>query len=63
VIAVPRLLYSVQTAFAAEAWRKRCGPLMHNWIDIAGEAESLLSLATYARLSTWRSPTKSILTG
>jgi hypothetical protein len=47
IIEVP-LLYSVQTGFAAEAWRKRCGSLMRTWIDIAGEAEALLSLATYS---------------
>jgi DNA mismatch repair ATPase MutS len=42
------LLYSVQTALAAEAWRKRCGARMRAWIEIAGEVEALLSLATYA---------------
>jgi len=47
IIEVP-LLYSVQIGLAAEAWRKRCGPLMRTWIDIAGEAEALLSLATYS---------------
>ena len=47
IIDVP-LLYSVQTGLAAEAWRKRCGVHMRAWIDIAGEAEALLSLATYS---------------
>ena len=47
IIDVP-LLYSIQTGLAAEAWRKRCGPQMRTWIDIAGEAEALLSLATYS---------------
>ena len=47
IIDVP-LLYSVQTGLAAEAWRKRCGPRMRTWIDIAGEVEALLSLATYS---------------
>ena len=47
IIEVP-LLYSVQTGFAAEAWRKRCGPRMRVWIDAAGEIEALLSLATYS---------------
>lgn len=47
IIEVP-LLYSVQTGLAAEAWRKRCGHLMRTWIDIAGEAEAVLSLATYS---------------
>jgi MutS domain V len=47
IIEVP-LLYSVQTGLAAEAWRRRCGPHMRAWIDIAGEVEALLSLATYS---------------
>jgi MutS domain V len=47
LIEVP-LLYSVQAGLAAEAWRKRCGLQMRAWIDIAGEAEALLSLATYS---------------
>jgi hypothetical protein len=47
IIEVP-LLYSVQTGLAAEAWRKTCGHLMRTWIDIAGEAEAVLSLATYS---------------
>ncbi len=47
IIDVP-LLYSIQTGLAAEAWRKRCGPQMRTWIDVAGEAEALLSLATYS---------------
>ena len=47
IIEVP-LLYSVQTGLAAEAWRTGCGPLMRTWVDIAGEAEALLSLATYS---------------
>jgi hypothetical protein len=47
IIDVP-LLYTIQTGLAAEAWRKRCGPQMRTWIDVAGEAEALLSLATYS---------------
>jgi hypothetical protein len=47
IIDVP-LLYSVQTGLAAEAWRKRCGLRMRTWIDVAGEVEALLSLATYS---------------
>ncbi len=42
------LLYSVQVAFAAEAWRRRGGARMRAWVDIAGEMEALLSLATYS---------------
>ncbi len=42
------LLYSVRVAFAAEAWRRRWGPRMRAWVDIAGEMEALISLATYS---------------
>lgn len=42
------LLYTVQVAFALEAWRRRWGAQMRSWIDIAGEMEALLSLATYS---------------
>jgi hypothetical protein len=41
------MLYSVQCAFAAEAWRKRYGRTLRNWVDIAAETEALLSLAGY----------------
>jgi hypothetical protein len=42
------LLYIVQTGLAAEAWRKRWGHRMRIWIDVSGEMEALLSLATYS---------------
>ncbi|HUA01524.1 MAG TPA: hypothetical protein VMB02_14410 [Candidatus Aquilonibacter sp.] len=42
------LLYVVQTGLAADAWRKRYGHRMRAWIEIAGEVEALLSLASYA---------------
>ncbi|MBZ5695383.1 MAG: mismatch repair protein [Acidobacteriia bacterium] len=42
------LLYTIQTALAAEAWRKRWGSRMRVWIDIVGEIEALLSLAAYS---------------
>lgn len=42
------LLYSVQVAFAAEAWRARWGKRVRAWADITGEMEALLSLAGYA---------------
>ena len=42
------LLYTVQVAFAAEAWRRRWGARMRTWVDIAGEMEALISLATYS---------------
>jgi predicted ATPase len=41
-------LYTLQVAFAAEAWKRRWGGRMRSWIDIAGEMEALVSLATYA---------------
>jgi hypothetical protein len=42
------LLYTVQVGFAAESWRRRCGAQMRAWVDIAGEMEALISLATYS---------------
>ena len=42
------LLYSAQVAFAAEAWRRRSGASMRAWVDVAGEMEALVSLATYS---------------
>jgi hypothetical protein len=42
------LLYSAQVAFAAEAWRRRSGAGMRAWVDVAGEMEALISLATYS---------------
>jgi DNA mismatch repair ATPase MutS len=42
------LLYSIQVAFAAEDWRARFGHSMHRWVEITGESEALLSLASYS---------------
>jgi hypothetical protein len=42
------LLYTVHIAFAADAWRREWGARLQGWIDIAGEMEALLSLATYS---------------
>jgi hypothetical protein len=42
------LLYSIQTAFAAEWWRRRHGARMRASVDTVGEIEALLSLATYS---------------
>jgi hypothetical protein len=42
------LLYTVQVACAAEAWRRQCGKRVRACIDAAGEMEALLSLAGYA---------------
>jgi len=41
-------LYTLQVALAAEAWKRRFGSQMRVWIDIAGEMEALISLATYS---------------
>jgi MutS domain V len=42
------LLYTAQIAFAAESWRQRYGERMRASIQIVGEIEALLSLATYS---------------
>lgn len=42
------LLYSIQVAFATEAWRGRYGRSMRRWAEITGEIEALLSLAAYS---------------
>ncbi len=42
------LLYSVQLAYAAEAWRTSHGRAVRAWLDGVGEMEALLSLATYS---------------
>jgi DNA mismatch repair ATPase MutS len=42
------LMYSVQVAFAAEAWRKAHGSAVRPWVDVVGEMEGLLSLAGYS---------------
>jgi hypothetical protein len=42
------VLYTIQCAFAAEAWRRAYGSRVRAWMDIAGEVEALLSLSAYA---------------
>ena len=42
------LLYSVQVAYAAEAWRREHGTAVRRWLDVIGEIEALLSLAAYS---------------
>lgn len=42
------LLYSVQTAYAAEAWRLAYGSAVRHWLLAIAEAEALLSLAAYS---------------
>src|SRR5262249_38285260 len=41
------VLYTIQCAFAAEAWRRAYGARVRKWMDIAGEVEALLSLSAY----------------
>lgn len=41
-------LYTVQVAFAADAWRARCGRNLRGWIEVAAEMEALLALSAYA---------------
>jgi MutS domain V len=47
LIEIP-FLYTVQVAFAAEAWRREFGTNMRTWITIVAEMEALLSLAAYS---------------
>jgi hypothetical protein len=42
------MLYTIQTAFAADAWRKQWGAKMRAWCHVVGEMEALLSLASYS---------------
>ena len=42
------LLYSVQVAFLAEAWRRKHGSAVRRWTEALGEIEALLSLGAYS---------------
>jgi hypothetical protein len=42
------VLYTIQCAFAAEAWRRTYGSKIRDWLAISGEMEALLSLAAYS---------------
>ena len=42
------LMWATQWAFAIEAWRSRAGVHIPEWLDVVGEFEALLALATYA---------------
>jgi hypothetical protein len=42
------LLFSVQVAYAAEAWRRNHGGAVRSWLDAIGEFEALLSIAAYS---------------
>jgi hypothetical protein len=43
----PVLLWTVHVALAIEAWRRKSGPHLGEWLDVVGETEALLSLAGY----------------
>jgi hypothetical protein len=42
------LLYGVQVAYSAEAWRSAHGAAVHSWLTAIGDAEALLSLSAYS---------------
>jgi hypothetical protein len=42
------MMYTMQAGFAAEAWRRRHGHHLGSWLEVIGEVEAVLSLATYA---------------
>jgi MutS domain V len=42
------LLYSVNMAYVAEAWRHNYGTAVRTWLDAIGEFEALVSLGAYA---------------
>jgi hypothetical protein len=44
----PVLLWTVQLAFAVEAWRMKSGPAIRRWLAAVGELEALSALAGYA---------------
>jgi hypothetical protein len=46
ILDVP-LMYSVQVAVRAEAWRAQHGNAVRGWLDATGEMEALLSLSAY----------------
>ena len=41
-------LVTLQIAYAAEAWRRRYGTALRDWVDAIGEIEALSSLAGYS---------------
>jgi hypothetical protein len=41
-------LYTVQVGLAAESWRRKYGRSLRTWVEITGEVEALISLATYS---------------
>ncbi|HUF46491.1 MAG TPA: hypothetical protein VMM93_01685 [Vicinamibacterales bacterium] len=47
-LAAALLLWATQLAGAIEAWRRRAGTHVSDWLDAVGELEALLSLAAFA---------------
>jgi hypothetical protein len=47
-VADPLVLWSLNLAFAIEAWRKKFGPEVRGWLAAVGEMEALSSIASYA---------------
>ena len=47
ILNVP-LMYSLQVAFAAEAWRSEHGKAVRSWLNAIGEIEALLSIAAFS---------------
>lgn len=47
VLDIP-LMYSVQVALAAERWRREHGTAVRAWLDVIGEVEALICLASYS---------------
>jgi hypothetical protein len=47
LFAVP-LMYTLNVALAAERWRRVHGSVVRSWVEVIGEFEALLSLASYA---------------
>ncbi len=43
----PPLLWTIQLAFAIEAWRKKSGPSVRRWLTAVGQFEALCALAGY----------------
>lgn len=50
VFAIPAgmLMWATQWAFAIETWRARAGVHVPEWLDVVGEFEALLALATFS---------------
>jgi DNA mismatch repair ATPase MutS len=47
LFAIP-LMYTLNVALAAERWRRVHGKVVRSWVEVIGDFEALLSLASYA---------------